>query len=202
MNRIALGYALCTVLAAWPTASCRKATLGPATKTQQQAPPQRVNELVSGHEEQSCRVFVQRFYDWYWNQLADKAEDPKFDPHKLHTYDDVLRLKPAVLSQELLRLIEKDEARSKAAEGDIVNLDFDPFLNSNGPDGKYMVQAVGVRDGACKASIEGGHGVREVVELKKASSAWIIVNLRYSHYSEDGKTKQFPDDDLIRILNR
>jgi hypothetical protein len=202
MSRIVLRYMLCAVIVATLITSCRKVTHVPVTTAQQQAKPQLVQDRVVNPEEQSCRAFVQKFYDWYWNQFADKADDPTFDSHKLHGYDDALRLQPPVLSQQLIMLIKKDEKESKEAGGEIVNLDFDPFLNSNGPDGKYLVHEVSIHDGVCQANIEGGHGNHEVAELKKISSTWNIINFHYSYFSEDGKTKLFPDDDLIHILNR
>jgi hypothetical protein len=154
---------------------------------------------VASVQAQSCQAFVQKFYDWYWNQFADKADDPKFDQKKLHSYYDTLRLNPPVLSQDLIRLIEKDIAASKAEGGDIVNLDFDPFLNSQDPQGRYLVNRATVTGGTCEASIERGH---EIAELKGTGSTWLFVNFRYSFFSVDDKTKRFPDDDLIHILKR
>jgi hypothetical protein len=151
-------------------------------------------------EEESCRAFVQKFYDWYWNQFADRAADPKFDLHQLHWYDDALQLKPAVLSPELVRLIGKDEAASKAAGGDIVNLDFDPFLASQDAQGKYEVQNAVVRGNVCDVTMKARGNVRP--ELRKSSDGWMFVNFHYKHFSEDGKTREFPDDDLIQILSR
>jgi hypothetical protein len=190
------------VIAATAISSCRKVAPEPAVQAQHPAMQQPMEVHVAGVEERSCQAFVQKFYDWYWNQFADKVDDPKFDSKKLHSYYDALRLNPPVLSQELTKLIEKDVAASKAAGGDIVNLDFDPFLNSNGPDGVYAVKSVGIVKGLCRAAIEGGHGTHMVTELRRNGPAWIFVNFRYSYYSEDGKTKTFPDNDLLHILNR
>jgi len=142
---------------------------------------------------------VQKFYDWYWNQFADKANDLNFDLHKLHWYDDALRLKPPVLSPELIRLIKKDEDESKAAGGDIVNLDFDPFLNSQDAQGKYVVGRVVIARDRCRATLAAGH---MDAELQKSGSIWLFVNFHYSYYSEDGKKKEFPNDDLLHILSR
>ena len=160
---------------------------------------QTAQKPAASDDVRSCRLFVQKFYDWYWNQFADKADDPNFDKHKLHWYDDAVKLKPAVLNQELIKLIEKDEAASKAAGGDIVNLEFDPFLNSQDPQGKYLVSKVSVTSDHCMATIDSGH---EVAELKKSGSSWLFVNFHYSFYSEDGKKKEFPDEDLVYILSR
>jgi len=149
-------------------------------------------------DEQSCRTFVQKFYDWYWNQFADKANDPNFDSHKLHTYHEIARLRPAVLSPELIRLIRRDEKLQEEAKG-IANLDFDPFLNTQDPEGKYLIDSATVVNGQCRVHIERGH---LDAELKRSGSAWVFTNFHYSFYSDDGKTKEAPDADLVEILSQ
>ncbi len=149
-------------------------------------------------EERSCQQFVQKFYDWYWNQFADKADDLNFDLRKLHSVRDVLRRRPAVLNLELDRLLE-DEEKQMEATREIGNLDFDPFLNSQDPRGKYLVERVAIASDSCLVTIDQGH---EVAELKKSGSSWLFVNFRYSYYSVDGKKRESPDDDLIDILKR
>jgi hypothetical protein len=149
-------------------------------------------------DEQSCRIFVQKFYDWYWNRFTDRAESLDFNQRSLPTDNDVLKRDPPVLDSELLKLLKKEEADMIATQ-EIGNLDFDPFLNTQDPQGKYLVSNVTIAGGHCKAAISRG---REVMELRKSGSSWLIVNLHYSFYSEDGKKKQFPDSDLIQILTR
>lgn len=153
------------------------------------------NAAVDG---QSCGAFVQKFYDWYWNQFADKADDPGFDMRKMPTYHEIARLHPAVLSPELIRLIERDEMLSKKAQG-IANLDFDPFLNTQDPEGRYLVNSATVANGQCQVKIEHGH---LTAELKSSGSSWVFTNFDYSFYTEDGKTKEAPDADLIEILSQ
>jgi len=201
VSRIAFYCIFCAVILVIPITSCRKAAPIQIAAARQEAKPQVADSRALTPEEPSCRVFVQNFYDMYWNQFANESGDPSASG-KAYSYDDALRRNPPVLSEELIRLIKKDEDTSKAAGGDIVNLDFDPFLDSNGPVGKYLVKSASVVNGVCQAAIEGGHGIHEVAELKKSGSSWQFINFHYSHYSEDGKTREFPDDDLIHILNR
>jgi hypothetical protein len=153
------------------------------------------NAAVDG---QSCRAFVQKFYDWYWNQFADHANNSSYDMRKQHTYYEVARLQPPVLSQELIRLIKRDEKLQEEAQG-IANLDFDPFLNTQDPEGKYLVNSTTVADGQCQAHFERRH---LFAELKKSGSTWSFTNFHYSFYTEDGKTKEAPDADLIEILSQ
>jgi len=148
-------------------------------------------------QEQSCQAFVQKFYDWYWNQFADRADDSNFDVSQLHVYDDALQVKPPVLSRQLVLLFKKDRECNKREQG-ICNLDFDPFLNSQDARGKYLVNRVTLANDRCLATIENGH---EVTELVKSGSSWRFVNFHYSFLSEDGR-KMSPDDDLVRILSQ
>jgi hypothetical protein len=98
----------------------------------------------------------------------------------------------------LIDLIRKDEQESRKKQ-EVGNLDFDPFLNSQDPDGKYHVTKVDVANGLCRAAIDRAH---VVAELKQADDSWIFVNFHYSYYSRDGKKKESPDDDLLSILTR
>jgi hypothetical protein len=149
-------------------------------------------------DDQSCKAFVQKFYDWYWNRFADHANDPKFDTRKEPTYHEVARLHPAVLGPELIRLIKRDEMLSAKAQG-IANLDFNPFLNTQDPEGKYLAGIATVSNGQCQVPIEHGH---LTAELKKSGSTWVFTNFHYSFLSEDGKTKVAPDTDLVQILSQ
>jgi hypothetical protein len=190
------GILVIAILVTVALSSCRKATPAQAQRPTAQQP---MEVRMESAEERSCEAFVQKFYDWYWNQFADQAEDPKFDQKKLHGYYDALKLNPPVLSPNLTRLMKKDIAASKAAGGDIVNLDFDPFLNSQDPQGKYRVNRATVNAERCEASIEPRH---EIAELQRTGSTWVFENFRYSYFSDDGKTKTDPEDDLIHILSR
>lgn len=165
----------------------------------EQPKPQAVMQTIQsqavvskGGDEQSCRAFVQKFYDWYWNQTSGNTTA------KSHDYDDALALKPAVLSPELIRLIKRDDARAIAAGG-IANLDFDPFLNSQDPEGKYDVVRVTVNHGVCRSELS----QRDIVAVAKTSGpGWVFSNFYYSFFSEDRRKKEAPDDNLVRILRQ
>lgn len=144
--------------------------------------------------EQSCRIFVQKFYDGYWNQYLPKMKDADFS---LPGTDAVLRARPPVLSQELIDLIVKDEKRSKET-GDVGDLDFDPFLNSQDPQGRYSVTTVKVANATCRATIS---RAQTVAELKPSGSSWVFVNFHYSYFTPAGK-KDAPDADLLQILRQ
>jgi hypothetical protein len=168
---------------------------GNVSHAQTQAPP--ANRAANA-DEQSCREFVQNFYNWYWNRFADDANKPNFDSRREPDDWTVVKHKRSVLSPELYRLLADDEKRMKRTH-ELGSLDFDPFLNSQDPQGKYIVSQVKVAGSQCDATISQGH---LVVEAAKSRSNWVFKNFRYSFYSEDGKTKELPKENLIQILRR
>jgi hypothetical protein len=184
------------MLSAPSVVPCQLVQTGAAPDVQQEDASRNSEPQMSA--EQSCRAFTQTFYDWYWNQFADKADDPKFDRRLLHGYDDALQRKPPLLSPELIRLIKRDDARAKAAGG-IANLDFDPYLNSQDPQGKYEVVQVTVIGDLCRAKLS----QRDIVaEARRSGPGWVFSNFYYSFYSEDRRKKVAPDDNLVHILSQ
>jgi hypothetical protein len=146
---------------------------------------------TASKDEASCRTFVQRFYDWYINPYVSHGHGP--------AWYDVARLKPQILSSELGGLLRKEDKKQQTC-GCIDHLDFDPFLNSQDPDRKYVVLGVAVANGMCHVTVKGASEVRP--ELMRTNAGWVFANFHYSFYSGDGKKKLFPDDDLINMLNK
>jgi len=147
-----------------------------------------VRSQTLSKDEASCRAFVQQFYDWYLSSSA--------------VWYCVAKLKPQVLSPELFRLLKKEDNTQTACKC-IDHLDADPFVNSQDPDSKYIVEHVAIVNGRCDATVRGNNGGSEVrPELTRTSTGWVFINFHYSFYSKDGKRKLFPDDDLVRMLKR
>jgi len=140
--------------------------------------------------ETSCRQFVQQFYDWYL--LKAKSSNDRAS-------DLVLKEKSYVLSRELAKQLKEDSAAQNRAKGELVGLDFDPFLNTQDPSfekcvtGKVVVQAA-----ACRAEVTcnfpGPQGDKSVIkpELTFNGSQWLFVNFHY-HFDSG-------DDNLLNIL--
>src|SRR5579863_3041088 len=148
-------------------------------------------------DEASCRGFVQGFYDSYWNRYAGKLAGPKKDPNfHFPGIEEVLARNPPALSRQLIDLIRKDEKQSRESN-EVGNLDFDPFLNSQDPEGIHRVSRVELRGDVCTATVDRAH---TVAELKRNAPGWLFVNFHYSYFKPDGKTKDVPDDDLLHIL--
>src|SRR5437588_560107 len=80
--------------------------------------------------EKSCRRFVQSFYDWYVTEALKDNGGP--------ASDFALRHRGSVFDPELLQQLKEDSEAQAKAKGEIVGLDFDPFLNSQDPGEQYV----------------------------------------------------------------
>jgi hypothetical protein len=138
---------------------------------------------------ESCRTFVQRFYDWYV-PLALKET-------KVAASDLALKWKPAAFDPELSRLLKRDSA-AQAKAHEIVGLDFDPFLNSQDPSERFAVQTVTKKGDSYWVDVYGmssGQKAEHVVpEARFLNGHWQFINF---HYDFDGRP-----DDLISLLKR
>ena len=179
--------------------ACHKKTPVAVQKTQQLAPPPPPTTPAPSPEEQSCKAFVQNFYDWYWNRFAEEANHFGFDRHQLPKVETVLNRKPPTLSPELSQLLADDE-KKKQATHQVGKLDFDPFWGNQNAQGMYMVGRVSVAGDRCKASIPQGD---EIVELQKSGSSWLFVNFYYCFAAYDSTIgRHCPDSDLVQILKQ
>lgn len=127
-------------------------------------------------------VFVKKFYDWYV-PIALKP-DLKEDSSNV-----AIAKRGALFDPPLLKALQDDaEAQAKTPD-DIVGLDFDPFLNSQDPDDKYVVAGVTEKDGLYLVDVYGlRKGKREktvsvTAELRPAKDSFVFTNFRYG---EDG----------------
>jgi hypothetical protein len=152
-----------------------------ATAAAQDAQPQSRKPQATGN---SCRSFVQKFYDWYVPMALDERV--------WRAWDVAVRRKPQAFTPELVTLIRRDtEAQQKAtkATGELVELDFDPFLNSQDPSEKFRVKNVTRKNGGCLAEIRGlsGSEARETVvaEVLCKSGHCRFVNFHYPDHGTD-----------------
>jgi hypothetical protein len=140
-------------------------------------------------DKDSCRSFVQEFYDWYTPIAASAGTRVS------------VSLLPRQMSfdQKLWKmLVVDDEAQSKSSY--IVGLDFDPILNSQDPSSKFMVKGVSIQGIHCSAEVvgieQGVHEERVKPELVLASGRWIFVNF---HYQDEVAGKLWKSN-LLQIL--
>jgi hypothetical protein len=143
------------------------------------AVPGNAQQKSASKAEQSCRKYVQSFYDWYVPRIMKSAD----------TYDLVLNGKaPSAFSPSLLRQLRADFAAAKANPNEVVGLDFDPFLNSQDPSETFKVTRVRAAGDKCTAEV---HGITDGVnneevhpKLMMVNGGWQFVNFRYEQNSD------------------
>jgi hypothetical protein len=130
---------------------------------------------------EDCGQFVQRFYDWY---LARENALTKENSQK--SADEVaLSEKASVFSSELVRALREDSAASKKSPGEIVGLDFDPFLNAQDVPERYLVGKVQRKSDHWLVEVFGlWNGKKNsspdvIPELVLRNGRWIFVNFHY-----------------------
>jgi len=179
--------------------SCHKKSSAPVQESRTLPPPLADKASLPNPDEQSCRTFVQDFYDWYWNRFAESANSVGFDMHKLPNVETVLKRQPSVLSPELSQLLAAEEKKKLSAHA-IGNLDFDPFWGNQNAQGMYLVGRVLVTGDKCKASIPQGD---EIAELQRSGPSWFFVNFDYCFAAYDSTIgRHCPDSDLVQILKQ
>jgi hypothetical protein len=193
----------CLLIFALTFTSCHKKTQAPVLQSHSATPPlptaTPTTAPAPSADEQSCRAFVQNFYDWYWNRYAESANSVGFDMHTVPNVETVLKRKPPVLSPELIQLLTDTETK-KLATHQTGNLDFDPFWGNQNAQGTYVVRRILVTGEQCKASIPQGD---EIVELKKSGPSWVFVNFYYCFAAYDSTIgRHCPDSDLLKILKQ
>lgn len=143
--------------------------------------------------EKSCGRFVQSFYDWY--------SKPDVKTHKEHTPERAIIEKSTLFDEQLKRELKIDSDAQAKGEGDIVGLDFDPFLSTNSEPfehyslGKiiakpqsYLVEVFGTTKGKKTAKPV------VVAELKNKGNQWKFVNFHYE------KSKYPENENLLSVL--
>ena len=143
---------------------------------------------------QSCRQFAQGFYDWYVPNALKKSESS--------AWDLALKGKNSVFSPDLVRALQEDSRAQEKAGGDIVGLDFDPFLNTQDPRQKYVLGDVTVNDDSCRVPVHGESTGKRIpkpdvtAELRRENGKWLFVNFHY------GKSQWSADENLVDILKK
>jgi hypothetical protein len=138
---------------------------------------------------QSCRKFVQSFYDGYAPVSGSTLHPP---PDMPRGWEAALRARPQLFDSELARRLMADYIAQQKSPKMIVGLDGDPFIGGNaGFVGAYIAGKVTETAGRCfvavhaqstrhpdfKADIE--------PELALRHGRWQFVNFRDSQSRED-----------------
>ena len=126
------------------------------------------------HAADSPAKFVQDFYNWYV-PLA------KHDPHE-RASDVALKKRSADFSVELSKALKEDSAAAAKSPGEIVGIDFDPFLNSQETVDRSVVGKVTEKNGAFRVEVYhylGGKKDKKpqvIPEVKSVNGHWVFVN--------------------------
>ena len=134
--------------------------------------------------EQSCREFAQSFYDWYVPATQAPGASAEI----------VTQRKAALLSPSLLRALSADFAAQARAKGELVGLDFDPFVGSQDPADHYTARNTKVDGDDCLVEVwrdspndtaAKSNQPEVVAELANADGRWRFVNFRYPAVTDD-----------------
>ena len=180
--------AITAALAMVPLTSCRKTS--PATSASTSLPQPTVAhvepERVLTKDEQSCKEFVQYFYDWYIHDslaaYCTKSPDHQDckEAGEFHSHGEMSR--KIALSPKLKRLLDEDSAAAAKEEG-VGYLEVDPYLASQDPSPKFRVESVQVKNDRCDALVyglrDGTKQEKVMPELARLRGRWMFVNFRY-----------------------
>lgn len=153
-------------------------------------PPARAAEDA---DSRSCRAFVQQFYDQYL-RMADRGGREAPD-------DRIMRRHPAWFSPELRRAMAEDLAAAKKSPGEIVGLDFDPFLNAQDVAKRYTARRVSRQGGSFTVDVYASWDPKKpadlnvVPELARRGGQWTFVNFRYPAHEKGEK-----ESNLLQVL--
>lgn len=138
---------------------------------------------------ESLRGFVQNFYDWYVPKaLKAKAPGP--------AWAIAVKDKKSAFTPQLSQALKDDSDAQDKSPGEIVGLDFDPFLNSQDPAHHYQVGDVVLKGETYWINIHRVSGAKKrvkpdiVAELMYKDGNCMFVNF---HYKDGGN--------LVTILN-
>lgn len=125
----------------------------------------------------AARAFVDAFYNWY----APIAGKPSHVPR----WYAVLDQRPVVLADTLLRALRRDRDQQSKAVGEIVGLDFDPFLGAQDPCDRYVTGDAVQGGDAYRVSVFGvcgkvRHTLADVIaEVARRDTVWVFVDFFY-----------------------
>ena len=126
------------------------------------------------HAEDSPRKFVQDFYDWYVPMTSRS--------HSEDASNIALKKKSAEFSAELLKALKEDALAASKSPGEIVGLDWDPFLNSQEQVDRCILGNITEKNGSFRVEVYDVLGGKKdkkpavIPEVKQENGHWIFVN--------------------------
>ena len=151
-------------------------------------------QTTASGERESLYAFVQGFYAWYVPKALSDSSVP--------ASEIALKERSSVFGPQLAAALKEDYAAQAKAPGEIVGLDFDPFLNTQDPCEHYEVGSITQKGDTYLVNVyaicSGKKGsVPDVVpEMLHKNSQWEFINFRYPNQAQ-----QYPNSaDLLSIL--
>ena len=130
----------------------------------------------------SARQFAQSFYDWY----TRLAVGDSLARAGVTAAEVGVGQKPELFGPSLLAALRADFAATAKASGEIVGLDFDPFLGSQDPCARYQAGNVTHQNNSYLANVhavcngERSDSAFVIAEIRPNSGRWRFVNFRYA----------------------
>jgi hypothetical protein len=145
---------------------------------------------AQGDAKSRAQAFARSFYDWYTEAGQDR------------NVEVVLLLKKDVFTPELYEALKADAEVTSKAEGELVGLDFDPFLNAQEAAYTYELGEAVEQAGDFRIPIYGHWGNQAqpqkhhdlTAQVRCAADGCRFVNFHYP------KSKLLLDRDLASVL--
>ncbi len=129
------------------------------------------------HTQKSVRIFVAGFYNWYVPIALSDSSTP--------ACNQALRIKRSSFSSKLAEALGEDADAQAKADGDLVGLDFDPFLNSQDPSDRYEVGKITPKGERYSVAIYGMISDKRsktpdvIAVVERHNGHWQFVNFYY-----------------------
>lgn len=143
--------------------------------------------------QRSCKKFVQSFYDWYVPALDKRPGGP--------SPAVAIDTKKGMFDPVLYRKLKDDFDAQAKVPGEIVGLDFDPYLNAQDYMEKYVVgKVVARKNGTYLVRVHSMAGGRQnpkpdvTPEVAYRNGKWQFVNFHY------GKSDFPVNENLLSVL--
>lgn len=122
---------------------------------------------------------VQQFYNWYVPIAAKDHTEPVFMI--------ALKSRASLFSSELINALKEDATAQAKTQGEIVGLDWDPFLNTQDQADRYEVGKVTKKSDRTLVEVYGLRSTKKsskpdvIVELARNSGEWLFINFRFTN---------------------
>lgn len=144
-------------------------------------------------ESAAAKAYVKEFYTWYLPPVAKRKDT---------TPDSVAALanKRFAFSPALRKALQDDEDAAAKNPGEIVGIDFDPFLNAQDVSDSYQPGKVVKKGDVYLVDVFAINGGKKnarpevIAEVKKINGRWAFTNFLY------GKSSDPRDENLINCL--